>query len=106
MTLHPAIKVVIITEKILLKNICTMIEARGASGYTVVAAGGKGSRNQRSTADRASVVEDFSNVKIEIIVNARDLAETIMNQVAEEYFIHYSGIAYLEEVSILRPRKF
>lgn len=106
MTLHQAEKVVIITEKIIAKGVCGIIEACGATGYTLVAAGGKGSRNMRSTSERASVVEDFANVKIEVIVNNKAMAEAIMNQVTEKYFRNYSGITYMEYVEILRPAKF
>ncbi len=106
MTLHKAEKVVIITEKMILKGVCEIIEACGASGYTIVAAGGKGSRNVRSTSDRASVVDEFANVKIEVVVNDKTMAETIMNQVAEKYFENYPGITYVEDVEILRPAKF
>jgi nitrogen regulatory protein PII len=106
MTLHTAEKVVIITEKIISKGVCEIIEACGATGYTIVAAGGKGSRNIRSTSERASVVGDFVNIKIEIIVNNYDMAECIMDQVKEKYFQNYSGITYLEDIKILRPEKF
>ncbi|MCD8509523.1 MAG: hypothetical protein LRY73_06315 [Bacillus sp. (in: Bacteria)] len=106
MTLHKAEKVVIITEKLILKGVCEIIEACGATGYTIVAAGGKGSRNVRSTSDRALVIEDFANVKIEVIVKYKTMAETIMEQVAAKYFENYSGITYVEEVEILRPKKF
>ncbi len=106
MTLHHAEKAVVITEKIIAKGICEIIEACGSTGYTIVAAGGKGSRNVRSTSDRASVVEDFANVKIEVIVNDKAMAEDIVNQITEKYFENYSGITYLENVEILRPGKF
>ena len=106
MTLHKAEKVVIITEKLILKGVCEIIEACGGTGYTVVAAGGKGSRNVRSTSERALVIEDFANVKIEVIVKSKTMAETIMNQVAAKYFENYSGITYVEDVEILRPKKF
>jgi len=106
MTLHEAEKVIIITEKLILKGVCEIIEACGATGYTIVAAGGKGSRNVRSTSDRASVIDDFANVKIEVIVNDKDMAERIMDQVAGKYFENYPGIAYVEDVKILRPKKF
>lgn len=106
MALHYAEKVVIITEKIISKGVCEIIETSGATGYTVVAAGGKGSRNMRSTSDRASVVEDFANIKIEVIVNDKSMAETIMNKVAEKFFQNYSGITYVETIEILRPQKF
>jgi nitrogen regulatory protein PII len=106
MTLHNAEKVVIITEKIIAKGVCEIIDACGASGYTVVTAGGKGSRNVRSSTERASVVEGLSNVKIEVIVNDQAMAEAIMDGVAEKYFQNYSGITYLEDIKILRPAKF
>ncbi|QOY36468.1 P-II family nitrogen regulator [Anaerobacillus isosaccharinicus] len=106
MTLHKAEKVVIITEKMILKGVCKIIEDCGATGYTIVAAGGKGSRNVRSTSDRALVIDDFANVKIEVIVKHKTMAETIMVQVAAKYFENYSGITYVEDVEILRPKKF
>ena len=34
------------------------------------------------------------------------MAETIVDQVTEKYFDNYSGITYLENVEILRPKKF
>ena len=106
MTLHRAEKVVIITEKMIANGVCEILEACGATGYTIVAAGGKGSRNVRSTSDRASVIDEFANVKIEVIVNEIAMAEAIMNQVASKYFENYSGITYIEDVQILRPGKF
>ena len=106
MTLHRAEKVVIITEKMISRGIRDILEECGATGYTIVAAGGKGSRNVRSTSDRASVIEDFANVKIEVIVNDKAMAETIMNRVADRYFENYPGITYVEDVEILRPAKF
>lgn len=105
-SLHHAEKVVIISEKIIAKGICEIIEKCGATGYTIVAAGGKGSRNMRSTSDRASVIADFANVKIEVIVNDKEMAEAIMNQIKEKFFKNYSGITYLEDIRILRPQKF
>ena len=99
MTLHRAEKVVFIVEKIILKGVCKIIEDCGASGYTVYPAGGKGSRNVRTTTDVASVIDEFSNVKIDVIVNSMEMAEDIMNKVAEEFFDDYSGITYLEGVN-------
>ncbi len=106
MALHRAEKVIIITEKMIARGVCDIIEACGATGYTIVAAGGKGSRGMRSTSESASVVEDFANVKIEVIVNDKQMAEAIMEQVTQSFFQHYSGITYMEYVEILRPQKF
>jgi len=102
---HRAIKVVIITEAVISKNVAEIIDRCGASGYTITPAGGKGSRGVR-TQDQSSAFETSSNVKIEIITVDRDVAEDIANQVTEAYFDNYAGITYLEGVEILRPEKF
>ncbi len=104
--LHKAIKIIIITEQIISKGVCQIIEDSGATGYTTVAAGGRGSRDKRSTSERTSVVDDFANIKIEVIVHDKALAESITDQVVTKYFQNYSGITYIEEVEILRPGKF
>lgn len=102
---YKATKIVIITEKLILEGVTQIIEDAGASGYTVVAAGGKGSRGIRSSG-RPAVVEAFANVKIEVITASREMAEGIADVVAGRYFENFSGITYLEEVEILRPHKF
>ena len=102
---HKATKIVIITEKLIFEGVAQIIEDVGASGYTAVAAGGKGSRGIRSSG-RPAVVDAFANVKIEVITASRDMAEEIADRVAARYFQNYSGITYLEEVEILRPHKF
>lgn len=106
MTLHPAIKVVIITEKMIVKGVCDIIEACGATGYTLMAAGGKGSHGVRDISDKASVIDDFTDVRVEVIVQERKTAERIMTAVAEQYFEDYAGITYLDIVEVLRPKKF
>ena len=105
MTPHKATKIVIITEKLIFDGVVQIIEDAGASGYTAVTAGGKGSRGVRSST-RASVVDAFANVKVEVIVSDRAMAERIADAVSERYFTNYSGLTYLEEVEIIRPHKF
>ena len=102
---HKASKVVIITEKLILDRVTQVIEKNGGTGYTVVAAGGKGSRGVRSTGP-AAVIDEFSNVKIEVITASRETAGRIADEVAATFFRDYSGITYFEEVEILRPEKF
>jgi len=102
---HKAKKVVIITEKLILDGVISIVERAGATGYTVFAAGGKGSRGVRSE-DRPKVVDAFSNVQIDVIVAKEEIADRIVEEVAQVYFDNYSGIVYLEDVEILRPRKF
>lgn len=100
-----ASKLVIVTEKLLLKEIAKIIDAAGATGYTVVAAGGKGSRNIRSSGQPA-VSDTFSNVKIEVLTASRDVALQISDTVAKKFFDNYSGITYIHEAEVLRAHKF
>jgi nitrogen regulatory protein PII len=106
MTYHKAKKVVIIAEKILTSKICEIIDASGARGYTIVPAGGKGAHHKHFTSERASVVDDFATVRIEVITKDKTIAESIGIDVVEKCFNKYSGIIYLEDVEILRPAKF
>ncbi len=103
--MHHATKLVIITERTILDGVTDLIEKGGATGYTHVDAGGRGSRGKRSS-NRPGVGGVLSNVKIEAIVSDHDMAESIISAVSERYFAHYSGIAYVESVEILRPHKF
>ena len=101
-----AAKLVIVTEKLLLKQIAKIIDEAGAPGYTVVDAGGKGSRNVRSSG-RPSVSDTYSNIKFEVLVPNRDIAVKISDEVAAKFFDDYSGIAYLCDVmEVLHAHKF
>jgi nitrogen regulatory protein PII len=100
-----ASKLVIVTEKLLLKEITKIIDAAGATGYTVMAAGGKGSRNVRSSGQPA-VSDTFSNVKIEVLTSSREMAIKISDEVAERFFDNYSGISYLCDAEVLHAHTF
>ncbi|NET73338.1 MAG: hypothetical protein F6K62_21095, partial [Sphaerospermopsis sp. SIO1G2] len=95
-----ASKLIIITENLLLKKIAKIIDEAGATGYTVVAAGGKGSRNVRSSGN-PSVGDSFSNIKIEVLTANRDMAVKISDQVAAKFFDDYSGITYICNAEVL-----
>lgn len=104
--LYHARKVVVITERLIAEEVCALLDAAGVAGYTITLAGGKGSRDLRPTADRATVVQDFANVKIEVIVDSDQLAASVIEEVVERYLKRYSGIAFVENVEIVRPEKF
>ncbi len=101
----PASKLVIVTEKLLLKQIAKIIDEAGATGYTAVDAGGKGSRNVRSSG-QPSVSDTGLNVKIEVLTDSRDMALKISDEVAARFFDNYSGIAYISEAEVLSAHKF
>ncbi|MEO0925996.1 MAG: hypothetical protein AAFY63_09005 [Cyanobacteria bacterium J06643_13] len=100
-----ASKLVIVTEKLLLKKIAKIIEEAGATGYTVVDAGGKGSRNVRSSG-KPTITDNDSNIKFEVLTRNRDLAVKISDEVAAQFFDDYSGIAYICNAEVLHAHKF
>jgi hypothetical protein len=98
-------KLVIVGEEILSKKLIKLIKAAGATGYTVNAAGGEGSRNVRSTGE-PSVSHTLSNVKIEVLTGTRELADKITNDIAAKFYADYSIITYIYPVEALRDHKF
>lgn len=100
-----ASKLVIVTEKVLLKKIAKIIDQAGATGYTVVDAGGKGSRNVRSSGE-PTVSDTQSNIKFEVLTRNRDMALKISDEVAARFFDDYSGIAYICSAEVLHAHKF
>lgn len=95
-----ATKLTIITEKVLLKEAIKIIEAAGATGYTLIPSSGKGGRNVRSSGQPA-VSDTFTNVKIEVITATPDVATRISNEIASKYFGNYSGIIYRDQIEVL-----
>lgn len=102
--MYKAVKVVITTERSILDGVAEIIESHGASGYTYVDAGGKGSRGKRQLHQSHHSI--LANVKIEAIVADHATAEAITEAVVAAFFGDYSGIAYVEDVEILRPGNF
>ena len=101
-----ATKLVIITEKLLLKKVAKIIDEAGAPGYTVIETGGKGSRNVRSSG-KPTVGDSFSNIKFEVLTPSREMAVKISDEIATRYFDDYSGISYLCDVmEVLHAHKF
>jgi nitrogen regulatory protein PII len=101
-----ATKLVIVTEKLLLKKVAKIIDEAGAPGYTVIETGGKGSRNVRSSG-QPTVSDTFSNIKFEILTPSREMAVKISDEVATKFFDDYSGIAYLCDVmEVMHAHKF
>jgi nitrogen regulatory protein PII len=101
----PAKKLVIITEKLLLKKIAKIIEECGATGYTVLETGGKGSRNVRSSG-QTHISETDTNVKFEVLTPDRIMAQNIANQVAGKFFTDFAGMIYLCDAEVLYGQSF
>lgn len=95
-----ATKLVIITERLLFDHIVAIIEAAGATGYTVTAADGKGRRTTRRS--RHPVVSDaLVKMKLEVITLDEAVAQAIADEVAEKFFDNFSGIIFLDHIDVL-----
>ncbi len=92
-------KMTIVAERVLRDKLIALIRKEGATGYTLAAVEGEGSRGVR-----ASEFEG-RNVQIETIVSA-ETATRIFDRLAERYLEAYAVIAYTSDVEVLRGSKF
>lgn len=95
-----ATRLVIVTEKVLAKSITDIIEAHDAGGYTLIAAGGTGSHNMRSSGE-PSVLDHFGNIKIEVITPDTDVAIKIADAISGKYAADYACLIYIDSVEVL-----
>jgi nitrogen regulatory protein P-II 2 len=92
-------KMTIVAERVLRDRLLQLIREEGATGHTLIAVEGEGSRGVR-----ASEFEG-RNVQIDTIV-APEVCERIFERLAERYFEAYAVIAYAVDVEVLRGEKF
>ena len=95
----PLKKVTIVAERLLKEPIFKILREEGATGHTLIAVEGEGSRGVHAS--------DWEgrNVQIETIVSV-ETADRILSRIAAEYLENYAVIAYLSDVSVLRRSKF
>ena len=103
---HKATKIVLVVEQLMRDKVCAVVEAEGATGYTVIDCSGKGAHGLHGGGSRPSVAPGFALSRIEVIVKDRAAAERIAETVADKYLKHQSGIVYIDDVEVLRPEKF
>jgi nitrogen regulatory protein P-II 2 len=92
-------KVTIIAERVLRDDLLELLKRHGATGWTLTAVEGEGSRGIR-----ASEWEGRS-VQIDTLVSA-PTADAIMEEVGHEYFADWSVIVFAAEVEVLRGEKY
>ncbi len=92
-------KVTIVAERLLRDQLIDLLKKHGATGWTIAAVEGEGSRGNRTS--------DFEgrNSQIDTIVSA-ETAETIMADIAEEYFANWAIITYTVDVEVMRGEKY
>ncbi len=103
---HPATKFSVIAEHFLVPRICQIIEECGGRGYTLVPVGGKGLHQIHPTLEKATLIEGFDNLKVEVVTKHRDKAERIAERVLHECFPDNPGIMFLETVEVCRADRF
>jgi nitrogen regulatory protein P-II 2 len=92
-------KVTIIAERLLKDPIVKIVREAGASGHTLIAVEGEGSRGINAS--------DWEgrNVQIDTIVSAA-VADAILKRLTAKYLENYAVIAYVSDVTVLRRGKF
>lgn len=91
--------VTIVAESVLERELVETLRSAGASGYTITEARGEGSRGVRASE------WEGSNLRLETLVS-REVAEKILEVLAERYFPHFAVIAWTQEVSVVRGEKY
>jgi len=91
--------VTIVAERVLQERLLRELKELGARGYTLTEVSGEGSRGVR-----ASEWEGH-NVKIETIVSP-EVADRIIEHIAEHYFQYYAVIVYAQPVEVVRGDKY
>lgn len=89
----------IVAEAVLEERLVREMKGLGARGYTLTEVRGEGSRGVRASE------WEGRNIKLETLVSA-EVAERILEHVAERYFAHYAVVIYVESVEVVRGDKY
>lgn len=101
----PATKISVVVERFLLPEVERTLAAAKVTGYSIFAGGGKGSHGVHPV-DAASLVREFSIVKLEAVVLDHDAAVRAAETLAQGPLAAHSGIVWLESVEVVRGAKF
>ena len=95
----PMKRITIIGDESVRYRIVKEIHEMGATGYTDSVVHGWGTTGVRPRQG------ELANGKIEVIATP-ELAQRILEHVAQHYFENYAMIAFLDDVEVLRGEKF
>jgi len=91
--------VTIVAESVIVEQLLAGLKRLGASGFTVTEAIGEGSRGRRV----GEVPGD--NRRIETLVGP-DVAQRILDLLAERYFANYALVVWTTDVRVVRGEKY
>lgn len=99
MKTHPLKLVTIVAEAVLEERLIQTLETAGARGWTLAQVRGEGSRGVRASE------WEGRNVRVETLVSP-EVADRLMDVLAERYFPHYAVVAYVQDVEVVRGEKY
>ncbi len=91
--------VTIVTERILEDRLLRKVQELGAKGYTLTQATGKGSRGVRASE------WEGPDTRIQSLVS-EEVADAILEHIAENFFEHYAVIVYVQDAEVVRGEKY
>lgn len=91
--------VTVITERLLKDRVLADLRKSGAKGFTISNATGEGSRGVRASE------WEGQNLRIESVVSA-EVADKIVEAIADDFFENYAVIVYLHDVQVVRGDKY
>lgn len=99
MNLSPVSKLTVVVEQILEERLTRQLMELGAKGYSAYEVRGSGLPGQTGA--------DFeqATLKIESLMPP-EVADKALELLAKEYFPHYSVIAYVESVQVVRGSRY
>ncbi len=91
--------ITIVAEEVLEQHLVRDLDAAGATGWTITTAHGQGSRGLRAGASGGG------NIRIEAVVSD-EVAESMLERLAEHWFPHYAVVTWVENVQVVRGEKY
>jgi nitrogen regulatory protein PII len=95
----PLKRVTLVAEHVLEERLVRELRELGARGHTIAEVRGCGSRGVRASE------WEGKNVRIETLVGP-EVADRILERLAERYFPHYAVVAYVDTVEVVRGDKY
>jgi nitrogen regulatory protein P-II 2 len=99
MKMVPLKLVTIIAEAVLEARLIREVRELGATGHTLSRVHGEGSRGVRASE------WEGGNIRVETLVGD-DLADRILQHIADNYFEHYAVVAFVTDAAVIRGDKY
>ena len=99
MQTHPTTCLTIVAEAVVEKRLLRDIQAAGARGWTITPGQGRGGATVGPSEWAGA------NVRIETLVSRR-VADHILQMLERDYFPHFSMVAWMTDVLVVRPERF